>query len=125
MRTEDNLQIACINWFKYQYPNILITSFPAGYVFAGTKQQRQRTGKRMNDMGYCKGMPDLFIPYPIKSNHGDYCGLFIELKSESGRVNKEQQSTGAKLIELGYFVNVVRSIEEFINLVNSYMTGVL
>ena len=67
MRTEDNLQIACVKWFRLQYPNHIITSFPAGYVFAGDAKQRARTGKRMNDMGYCKGMPDLFIPYPIKS----------------------------------------------------------
>jgi len=34
-RTEDALQVAVIDWFKKQYKGVLITSFPAGFVFAG------------------------------------------------------------------------------------------
>lgn len=117
MRTEDNLQIACINWFKYQYPNTLITSFPAGYVFAGTQQQRKRTGKRMNDMGYRKGIPDLFIIHPNNRFHG----LFIELKTEKGNVSKEQKEMLKRLDELGYFTSICRSLDDFMFTVNSYL----
>jgi hypothetical protein len=117
MRLEDNLQIACINWFKYQYPKILITSFPAGYVFAGTQQQRQRTGNRMNDMGYCKGIPDLFIIHPNDRFHG----LFIELKTEKGTVSKEQKEMLKRLDELGYFTSICRSLDDFMFTVNLYL----
>lgn len=121
MRTEDNLQIACINWFKYQYPKILITSFPAGYVFAGTQQQRARTGKRMNDMGYCKGIPDLFIAQPVNNYHG----LFIELKTDKGKVSNEQKEMLIKLSELDYLVMICRSLDDFIKVVNKYIIGLL
>jgi hypothetical protein len=117
MRLEDNLQIACINWFKYQYPNILITSFPAGYVFAGNQQQRQRTGKRMSQMGYCNGIPDLFIIHPNNRFHG----LFIELKTEKGTVSKEQKEMLKRLDELGYFTSICRSLDDFMFTVNLYL----
>jgi hypothetical protein len=117
MRLEDNLQIACINWFKYQYPKILITSFPAGYVFAGTQQQRQRTGKRMSQMGYCNGIPDLFIIHPNNRFHG----LFVELKTEKGIVSKEQKEMLEKLSKLNFAINICRSIESFMACVKLYM----
>ena len=117
MRVEDNLQIACIAWFKYQYPKIIITSFPAGYVFAGNLQQRARTGKRMNDMGYRKGMPDLFIVKAAKNYHG----LFIELKTEKGTISKDQKETIRQLRELSYEVAICRNLESFIECVNEYL----
>lgn len=117
MRKEDHLQKACVDWFRLQHRNLMITSFPAGYVFGGDKTQRAITGKRMKDMGYLVGIPDLLIPHANRF----YFGLFVELKTETGKLSKEQKEVIGKLEHEGYKCSVCRSVEEFIETVNEYL----
>lgn len=53
---------------------------------------------RNRQLGVKPGVPDLFYPVPL---HG-YHGLFIELKTEKGRLSKEQKKWIEALTELGY-----------------------
>lgn len=115
-RLEDNLQINCVLWYKMQYRNRLITSFPAGYAFSGDKQKRAMTGKRMKDMGYLNGMPDIFIPEPIST----YSGLFIELKVGRNTTSESQDKILDELRRRGYKVAVCYDIEAFMLEVNAY-----
>lgn len=49
------------------------------------------------------GMPDLFIPH-VKRKDGiiEYCGLFIEMKRENGKLSKEQIDMLKILNDEGY-----------------------
>jgi len=115
-RREDNLQIACVSWFRLQYPNYIITSFPAGYVFEGDSTKRAIIGKRMKDMGYCVGIPDVFIPVARKFYHG----LYVEFKAESNRLTQSQTIIIDKLMRENYYCAVCYSVESFMKTVNRY-----
>lgn len=115
-RLEDDLQVSCVLWYKMQYRNRLITSFPAGYAFSGDKAKRAITGRRMKDMGYLNGMPDIFIPEPV----GKYFGLFIELKVGKNTTNENQDKVLAELSRRGYKVGICYTLDAFMKEVNSY-----
>lgn len=116
MREEDSIQTACIKWYRIVHRDKLITSFAAGYVFGGDATKRAILGKRMKDMGYLKGVPDLFIP------HGNrfYFGLFVEMKTQKGRLSPEQKDVIGKLEKENYKCAVCRSLDDFMRTVNDY-----
>lgn len=118
-RLEDDLQINCVLWFKMQYRNRLITSFPAGYTFSGDQKKRAITGKRMKDMGYLIGIPDLFIPEPA----GIYSGLFIELKVGRNTTTDNQDMIMTELSQRGYKVAVCYNLDAFMKEVNAYFNS--
>lgn len=121
MRNEDALQESCVKWFRLQYKNSLLSSFPAGFVFGGDKIKRMLTALRMKRMGYTNGIPDLFI----MTSKGGYHGMFIELKTERGKLSEEQKEILSKLTVEGFYCVVIRSIGDFINQVNQYMNGLI
>ena len=70
-------------------------------------------------MGVKKGVPDLFLPVP----RGHYHGLYIEMKTETGRTSEAQDWWGEKLLEQGYMWEVcygcrsaIRVLEWYLNL---------
>lgn len=108
---EDNLQIACVKWFRLQYPNILVHHSPNG----GRRDARE--GARFKAMGTLAGFPDLFIPYPNKF----FNGLFIELKSDKGVLSDNQKEVLSYLSGQNYICYVCRNIDNFIEVVNNYL----
>lgn len=59
-------------------------------------------------IGLKAGVPDVFLPVAA----GEYHGLWIEFKSEKGRVSDVQQEWHEKLAEQGYKVIVSRDWNE-------------
>lgn len=64
---------------------------------------------RFKAMGTRKGFPDLFLALPCNGYHG----AFFELKSEKGKLSKEQEVYLALLETQGYKTYVTRGYEEF------------
>ena len=110
-RTEDNIQKACVYWFKLQYPHIVIHHSPNG----GFRTQAE--GGIFKAMGTLAGFPDLFIMHAAK----DYHGLFVEMKSKKGRHEDSQKAFEKKATESGYKYIICRSIDQFINEINNYL----
>jgi hypothetical protein len=108
---ESQLQISCVRWFKYQYPQHLIASIPNG------GHRNKVTAGIMKAEGVLSGMPDLFIPVPSLSNFG----LFIEMKAGKGVLSANQKDVIEKLQKEGYRVEVCRELEEFMEVVNDYL----
>jgi hypothetical protein len=74
-----------------------------------------------------RGVPDYFLAVPCFSSatgisRFQYCGLFIELKTATGRVAPEQALWHARLRAQGYRVEVIRSLPEFIALLTDYLS---
>jgi hypothetical protein len=65
------------------------------------------------------GVPDYFLAWPTPD--GYHHGLFIELKTKTGRVAPAQMAWHAKLGERCYRVEVVRALDEFIALLTEYL----
>lgn len=63
----------------------------------GVKLSKNQAG-RAKTQGMLSGVPDLFLPVPKKGFHG----LFIEMKSQQGRVSVSQSRFLSVTNELGY-----------------------
>ena len=68
-------------------------------------------------MGVVPGVPDLFIRIAC---HG-YHGLYIELKTEKGRLSDKQRRFADSAVADGYKFVVVRSLDEFMRVVKTYL----
>ena len=67
-------------------------------------------GARLKAAGVKPGVPDIFLPYPLKDMGGfgwiTYAGLFIEMKVGKGKTTKEQDDWLAYLENIGYYCRV-------------------
>ena len=74
------------------------------------------TGARLRAEGVLPGVPDLFLP---RLCHG--CGgLWLEVKTEAGRVSAAQEACLHALHNEGYAVAVVRSVDEAVTAIDDY-----
>lgn len=63
---------------------------------------------RNRQMGVKSGVPDLFYPVPMKGYHG----LFIEMKTKTGRLSAAQKRWLNALNQMGYKAVVAHGWEE-------------
>lgn len=117
--SEHDLQSQCVQWFRAQYPKkrMLLFSSLNGARLAGTKMQRVKQWRRLEQAGAVKGVPDLFLSIPS----GDLAGLYIEMKTPKGRQTPEQKEFEVNAIREGYGYAVPRSLDEFIRVVRAYL----
>lgn len=69
-------------------------------------------------MGVKKGVPDLFLP----SAHGQYHGLYIEMKTETGKPTVEQLWWIEELNAAGYFAEVCHGWKSAIRVLEWYLS---
>lgn len=74
---EESIQVACVNWFRLQYPKLIIFAVPNG----GSRNLYE--AKNMKKSGTLKGVADLVIV----GNNGRV--LFVEMKAGK---NKQEDS---------------------------------
>jgi len=110
-QNEYNIQVAIVNWIHAQYPGILMTISPSGMklpIGVATKLKR---------MGYRAGTPDLLILEP----RGGFHGLFIELKSDTGRLSDHQAEFLEELNARKYHSTVCYGFIDAESTIKSYM----
>lgn len=119
-RSEDAEQAALFHWSRLNYkiyPGLeFMFSINNGSKLAGNQHQRMIAGARLKRMGLVRGVPDVFLPVRKQS----YGGLFIELKSESGRPSPEQLRFGEVLLKAGYCWKVCRGWEAAVSTIMAY-----
>jgi hypothetical protein len=108
---ESNLQAACVQWFRLQYPQHTIFAIPNG------GNRSAATGAMMKREGVLAGVADLFIMVPS----GGYHGLFIEMKTPTGKVQKSQSEFAAQAFRNRYLYMVIRSVDDFMAFVKAYL----
>ena len=126
LQPEDSIQVSCVSWFSVAYPELarlLHHSANEGkrttrivHTHAGTRVVCTG-GARLKAMGMQPGFPDLFLAVPRRGMHG----LFIEMKSATGRLEPSQREMLALLSEQGYATAVCRSLDEFQDVTDSYL----
>lgn len=67
--------------------------------------------------GTKKGVPDLCLPVP----RGRYHGLYIEMKTETGRTTAAQDWWGEKLLEQGYMFEVCHGWQSAVRVLQWYL----
>ena len=76
-------------------------------------------GAKMKRMGLSKGFPDLFIPKPMNGAHG----LFIELKTDTGKISADQEAWLMFLSREGYKAFVCRGFNAAKSVIEKYLKG--
>lgn len=112
------LQAACIKYFRYQYNEYkeLLFSIPNGIPLAN-QNIRTKIYKKLKEEGLQPGVPDLFL----SKGNSIYNGMFIEIKTKTDRLRKKQVDMIRALEQQNYKCVVVRSVDEFIEIVDEYM----
>lgn len=110
---EDDLQMACVRWFSMQYAGIakLLHHSPNGGF------RTKVTAARFKAMGTRAGFPDLILLLP----KAPFSYLAIELKTAVGRQAVSQKDYEILMTSHGGKYVVVRSLEQFMEVVNEYI----
>ena len=128
MREEEhNIQCACVRWFNLQWPQY------RGLLFAvpnGGARSKATAGK-LKAEGVVAGVSDLILLVPDNYEtlatprsgtwYHSIHALCIEMKTAKGRQSPEQKEWAEKVRKYGYRYVVVRSLEEFIAVVNDHL----
>ena len=115
MRQEEHrIQCAIVKWFYYAYPQ-----YRGGCMFAVPNggHRNIQTARLLKAEGVTSGVSDLLLLVPKREYHG----LCIEVKTPVGR-QSENQKNWQRIIEAqGYRYEIVRSLDEFAELVRWYL----
>lgn len=122
---ESAFQEATAKWLRLAHPDLLAFHAPNGGKRPQTMVSRKGVikpvaaiGALLKRQGVVPGVPDWVILQPS----GPYAGLLVELKIANGRLSKEQKSFLAKAEASGYKTAVAYNIEQFIKIVETYLT---
>ena len=115
--SEAEEQEALISWagmVKGKYPQLFwLFHIPNG----GTRHPVE--AMHLKKMGVKPGVPDLFLPYPVKPYHG----LWIEMKSETGRPTALQKEWLEHLRQMGYASYICKGFKAAQECIISYLEG--
>ncbi len=109
--SERQEQEAIVRWFRLKYPKEIIYAIPNG----GSRNPIEARNLKLS--GVLAGTPDLHICV----GRGDYFGLFVEMKSEKGRLSSVQANVINRLNSAGYLAIVCRGFESAKDAIMNYM----
>ena len=107
---ESTLQTACVRWFRYQYPQLVIYAVPNG----GSRNVRE--AQRLKSEGVLAGVADLVVLLPQGKS------LYIEMKVKGNRQTANQKDFQKKAITLGHTYAVCYTFEEFKQVIENYIS---
>ena len=110
---ESKIQRAAVKWFRYMFPDHVLLSIPNG----GARNKIEAAILKAE--GVLAGAADLFLACASKDELTH--GLWIEVKTQYGRQTETQKAFQDKVLKLGYGYRIVRSLDEFIEVVNNYL----
>lgn len=115
LKSEDTEQINVITWAQWnaqRHPELnLLHHIPNG----GSRNKAEAV--KLKQMGVRAGVPDLHLPVP----RGIYCGLYIEMKHDRGRVEQSQKNFLQTAAGYGNFCAVCYGAEMAIHVLGEYI----
>ena len=114
--TEHEEQASLIRWAELrqaEWPELaLLHAIPNG------GDRHRVTAAKLKAEGVRPGVPDLCLPVP----RGGWHGLYIELKTRTGRASKDQRRWIAALRRLGYRAEICRGWEAARVVIENYLS---
>lgn len=118
--SEHDEQVQVINWCfdnTRDYPELdLIFAIPNGAMLGGGRIGAIRANA-LKAEGMRPGVCDLFLPFP----RGVWHGMFIEMKTEIGKLSENQKEFIARVEEQGYYTAVCYGAREAIEQLKLYL----
>jgi hypothetical protein len=105
--------INVINWFSYNYPSLSDDL----HHFANERKCSMQQGRLLKRMGVKKGVSDFFLAFPC----GGFHGLWIELKTEKGKLSPEQLDFLMRKRDRGYCAQVAHGSNAAKEAILSYL----
>lgn len=114
-KRESELQINCVKWFRYAYPQykLLLFAIPNGGF------RNLYTAIRLKREGVVSGVPDLFLS--IARN--GWNGFYIEMKTEKTKLSDNQERFIESVSKHNYKIEVIRSFDQFQREVTYYLNS--
>jgi len=112
-KTEEEEQIALFEYASYQRE----PEWKMMFATQNGEYRKLKTGVRLKRTGLKPGIPDIMLPV----GRGMYQGLFVEMKSERGTVQKNQKVWHDTLRAQGYAVEVCRGCESAVQVIKEYL----
>lgn len=110
MREEQIIQQQCVEWFRIQYPDLILYAVVNNSFGSGISNARM--GSINKSMGVLAGVSDLVFVFNSVAYH-------IEVKTDKGTQSKEQKEFQQKIENEGMKYVIVRSLDQFMNLINN------
>lgn len=108
---EHNIQMACVRWFRAQYPGYPLFAVPNG------GRRDAVTGAKLKAEGAMAGVSDIILLCPSK-HHASLC---IELKDKGNYQQQNQKVFQAMVEKFGNKYVVVHNLDEFMYEVETYI----
>lgn len=110
---EDDIQEACVQWFRMQYRklDILLFAVPNG------GRRNAIEASRLKKQGVTSGVSDLILLVP----NNKYSSLCIEIKTDIGKQTENQKIWQARAELYNNKYVIVRSLVDFIKEINEYL----
>lgn len=114
---EGKIQADCYSWFWSTFPQ-------HRKCFFAIPNENNRadssaiSGAIRKAMGVTQGVADTMLAI----QRGGYGGMFVEFKTETGKQSDAQKEWQVIVENQGYLYRVIRSLEEFKELINWYLS---
>lgn len=105
---EEDIQAACILWFRLAYPRYIVFAAPNG----GSRNFLEAVNLKRS--GVLAGVSDLIIV-------ADHTVMFVEMKTKTGKQSIKQKEFQANVERLGFEYKVCRSLSEFQQTINHWI----
>lgn len=113
--TEHQEQVAFFRWLDVHAGRYRELS--RAFAIPNGGARHKAVAGKLKAEGVKAGVPDVFLPVPA----GFYHGLFIEMKTATGRATKEQRDRLLNLARDGYAVVIARGWIEAARIVVDYL----
>lgn len=110
---ESQIQQSCFKWFRLQFPDLAMLMF----AVPNGGSRRRIEAMIMKAEGVTAGVADALFLY----QNSEYHGLCIEFKTAKGRQQPSQKLFQQAVEAQGFKYAIVRSVDEFIELVKNYV----
>ena len=113
-QVEHKIQCSIVKWFYYAYPQLR-----GGLFFAVPNGGHRdiQTAARLKAEGVTAGVSDLMLLVARRGFHS----LGVEVKTLTGRQSENQKNWQAKVEAQGFKYAIVRSLDDFAELVRWYL----
>lgn len=111
---EHQIQCALMQWWRQASPKEIR---PLLFAIPNGGARHAATGAMLKREGVRAGIPDLFLAI----GRGGYHGLFLELKTEKGRLSTQQRAMLCHLTAAGYFCVTAYGLDHAIDAIKGYL----